>query len=206
MLVACAMVGATAGAADLSVLEQNYVDQQYGLFLHYNMGTYTDEEWAHSGVAVNTFDPTGSINAATAQWAATALAAGMKYGVLTTKHHDGFALWDTNQSTYDIASTSWYNDPSSPNYHVDIVHSYVNAFRSAGLGVGLYYSFWDKYNGIGITPYYSDDITLGEKSSADATAYVEAELNHLLTAYGQSTCFGSTAGDGQIQAKAAPTR
>ncbi len=107
------MVGATAGAADLSVLEQNYVDQQYGLFLHYNMGTYTDEEWAHSGAAVNTFDPTGSINAATAQWAATALAAGMKYGVLTTKHHDGFALWDTNQSTYDIASTSGYNDPST---------------------------------------------------------------------------------------------
>jgi autotransporter-associated beta strand protein len=182
--VLCALVTATAEGTDLSVLKQNYVNQQYGLFLHYNMGTYTNEEWAHSGVAVNTFNPTGNITAATAQWAATAVAAGMKYGVLTAKHHDGFALWDTDQSTYDIASTSWYNNSSGSNYHVDIVQSYVNAFRSAGLGVGLYYSFWDKYNGVGITPYYSDDITLGQKSSAAATAYVEAEINHLLTAYG----------------------
>ena len=63
------------------------------------------------------------------------------------------------------------------------MQSFVNSFRSAGLGVGLYYSFWDKTNGIG-PKYYSDDQGLPVKSSADATAYVEAEISHLLTGYG----------------------
>jgi alpha-L-fucosidase len=107
----------------------------------------------------------------------------MKYGVLTTKHHDGFALWDTNQSTYDVASTTWYNTSGNQNYHRDIVQSYVNSFRNAGLGVGLYYSFWDKTNGIG-PKYYSDDLGDPVKSSAAATAYVKAEISQLLTNYG----------------------
>jgi alpha-L-fucosidase len=181
MLIVYTVIAATAAATDLSVLKQNYVDQDYGMFLHYNMGTYTNEEWAHSLAMsnINTFNPTaGLVN--TDQWAQTAVAAGMKYGVLTAKHHDGFALWDTSQSTYDIASTNWYSA-----YHQDIVGSYVNSFRNAGLGVGLYYSFWDKYNGIGITPYYSNDVTLGQKNSAAATAYVKSEISQLLTNYGQ---------------------
>ncbi|MGD0655067.1 MAG: alpha-L-fucosidase [Thermoguttaceae bacterium] len=180
-IVILAVIASSVYATDLSVLKQDYVDQQYGLFLHYNMGTYVNQEWTHSVPmsSINTFSPTaGLVN--TDQWAATAVAAGMKYGVLTTKHHDGFALWDTTNSTYDIASTSWY-----ATYHQDIVGSFVNSFRNAGLGVGLYYSFWDKYNGIGITPYYSDDATLGRKSSADATAYVKSEISQLLTNYGQ---------------------
>jgi alpha-L-fucosidase len=178
MLVLYTVISSSAAAVDLSTLQQNYVNQGYGMFLHYNMGTYTNEEWAHSLSlsSINTFNPGGLVN--TDQWAATAVAAGMKYGVLTTKHHDGFALWDTAESNYDVASTSWYST-----YHQDIVGSYVNSFRNAGLGVGLYYSFWDKYNGIGPT-YYSNDVTLGLKSSADATSYVEAQLHELLTNYG----------------------
>jgi alpha-L-fucosidase len=179
ILVIGAVTIKPAPATDLSVLKQNYVDQDYGLFMHYSMGTYTNEEWAHSlpMSSINTFNPTaGLVN--TDQWAATAVAAGMKYGVLTTKHHDGFALWNTAQSTYDVASTSWYNT-----YHQDIVGSYVNSFRNAGLGVGLYYSFWDKYNGIG-PKNYTDDYSIGLKSSAAATNYIKAEINDLLTNYG----------------------
>ena len=175
---------AGADTTDLATLQQNYVNQKYGIFLHYNMGTYSNEEWAHGGLDPNTFNPTNSIKADTDQWAATAKAAGMNYGVLTTKHHDGFSLWDTDQSTYDIASTSWYNDPNSPNYHVDIVKSYADSFRAQGLGVGLYYSIWDKTNGLG-PKYYSNDPTVTQKTAAQATAYVEADLNHLLTSYGQ---------------------
>ena len=132
LLVVFTVIAVTARATDLSVLQQNYVNQDYGMFLHYNMGTYTNEEWAHSLPlsSINTFNPGGLVN--TDQWAATAVAAGMKYGVLTTKHHDGFALWDTAESNYDIANTSWYST-----YHQDIVASYVNSFRNAGLGVGL---------------------------------------------------------------------
>ena len=177
------LVSSTA-ATDLATLQQNYVGQGYGMFLHYNMGSYTNEEWAHSGLNVNTFNPTASIKADTDQWAATAKAAGMKYGVLTTKHHDGFALWNTDQSAYDVAATSWYNDQASSNYHVDVVKSYADSFRAQGLGVGMYYSISDRNNGIG-SKYYSNNPTVPVKSAADATAYVKAELNHLLTSYGQ---------------------
>jgi autotransporter-associated beta strand protein len=177
LIVFLAAIAATAQATDLAVLQENYVDQKYGLFMHYSMGTYTNEEWAHSGVSINLFNPTGGL-VDTDQWAQVAVEAGMKYGVLTSKHHDGFALWDTDQSTYDVASTSWY-----ATYHQDIVADYVTSFRNAGLGVGIYYSVWDKYNGIG-PKLYGDDVTLGEKTPAAATAYVKAEINHLLTAYG----------------------
>jgi len=166
-------VAVTPGAAtDLATLQQNYVDQDYGMFLHFNMGTFTNAEWTAPNQNPNLFNP---VTLDTDQWAATAKAAGMKYGVLTTKHHDGFALWNTNQSTYDVANPacSWYSNPSSPYYHCDIVQSFADSFRNEGLGVGLYYSIWDRSNGIN-----------GTRSSAAATAYVKAEIHHLLTSYG----------------------
>ncbi len=167
MICVLLMMVSQAGATDLAILQQNYVDQQYGVFLHFNMGTFTNEEWAAPDQNTNQFNPVGLD---TDQWAATAEAAGMKYGVLTTKHHDGFALWDTDQSDYDIANSacSWYWDEG-----YDVVASYANSFRDAGLGVGLYYSIWDRTNGINHT-----------LSSAAATAYVKAEITHLLTSYG----------------------
>ena len=171
-------------AADtLATYQQAYVDQRYGMFVCYNMPTYTGEEWAHAGLSPDVFTPTGPLSAVTDQWAATAKASGMRYGVLTTKHPDGFALWDTTQSSYDIASTSWYSDPGSPNYHFDIVKSYADSFRNQGLGVGLYYSIWDRMNGLG-PKFFSDEPTVPQKTSSEATAYVKQELGQLLTAYG----------------------
>ena len=63
----------------------------------------------------------------------------MAYGVLTTKHHDGFCLWDSQVTDYDVASSS---------YKGDIVKQYVDAFRRKGLSVGLYFSVWDRQHGI----------------------------------------------------------
>ena len=170
-------------AETVATYQQAYVDQRYGMFVCYNMPTYTSEEWAHAGLSPNVFAPTGPLSAVTDQWASTAKASGMKYGVLTTKHPDGFALWDTTQSSYDIASTSWYSDPGSPNYHVDLVKSYADSFRSQGLGVGLYYSIWDRMNGLG-PKFFSDEPNVPQKTSAEATSYVKQELGQLLTTYG----------------------
>jgi autotransporter-associated beta strand protein len=154
------------------------------MFLHYNMSTYINESWAHTGLDVNTFNPTTSLAADAQQWAATAKAAGMKYGVLTTKHHDGFALWDSTGGTYDIASTTWYNDPANQNYHQDIVQDFVNSFRAQGLGVDLYFSMWDQMAGIG-SPYYANDPHPTLLNSSQATTYVENQIHQLLTNYGQ---------------------
>ncbi len=154
---------------DLVALQQAYVAQEFGMFLHYNMGTYTGEEWASPNRPINTFAPTALD---TDQWATAAKSAGMKYGVLTTKHHDGFALWDTSQSTYDVAATSWYA-AQAPGQG-DIVKRYADSFRAQGLKVGFYYSIWDRSNGI-------DGTTL---TSRQATDYVKAELTELLSNYG----------------------
>ena len=58
----------------------------------------------------------------------------MQYAILTTKHHDGFALWPTKQTDFSIAQTP---------YDGDLVGEYVDAARAAGLRVGFYYSLSD---------------------------------------------------------------
>jgi len=67
-------------------------------------------------------------------WARRAKAAGMKYVVLTTKHHEGFCLWDTKFTDYKITNTAFGRD---------LVKEYVEAVRAEGLKVGFYYSLID---------------------------------------------------------------
>ena len=68
------------------------------------------------------------------EWAALAQEAGMKYMVMTTKHHEGFCLWDTAQTDYNAARRG----PGR-----DLVREYVEACREAGLKIGFYYSLMD---------------------------------------------------------------
>jgi len=68
------------------------------------------------------------------EWVLLAKEAGMKYVTLTAKHHDGFALWDSKVSDYDVAE---FTDPKR-----DIVGELAEACRKHGLKLGLYYSHW----------------------------------------------------------------
>ena len=68
------------------------------------------------------------------KWARIACAGGMKYAVFTTRHHDGYCLWDTAQTNY----SSVMQAPKR-----DFVKEYVRAFRQAGFRIGLYYSIAD---------------------------------------------------------------
>lgn len=68
------------------------------------------------------------------EWARQAKAAGMKYVVLTTKHHEGFCLFDTKYTDYKITNTPFGRD---------LVKEYVDAFRAEGLHIGFYYSLLD---------------------------------------------------------------
>ena len=68
------------------------------------------------------------------EWAALAHEAGMKYMVMTTKHHEGFCLWDTQQTDYNAARRG----PGR-----DLVREYVEACREFGLKIGFYYSLMD---------------------------------------------------------------
>ncbi|MCK4966912.1 alpha-L-fucosidase [bacterium] len=68
------------------------------------------------------------------EWARQAKNAGMKYFVITSKHHEGFCLWDSKYTDYKSTNTK---------YSKDLLKQAVNAFRKEGLRVGLYYSLID---------------------------------------------------------------
>ena len=104
-------------------------------------------------------------------WADVACRAGMKYAVLTTRHHDGFCLWDTAYTDYSSAAQAAGRD---------LVGEYVQAFRAAGLKVGLYYSVADwRIPGFWAGP--EGDPEGFEKFRQ----YVHKQVRELLTKYGR---------------------
>lgn len=143
----------------------DFLNLRFGMFIHYNMGTYHQEQWAYPFHDPKSFEPT---NIDCMQWAKAAKSAGMRYAVFTTKHHDGFSLWNTSVSGYDIASS---------NYKRDIVRQYVDAFRSQGLKIGFYFSVMDWHHGIDRGNINNENIM-----------FMKKQLTELLTNYGEIIC------------------
>ncbi len=115
---------------------------RFGMFIHFGLyAVPARHEWVKSREYINNakydskylprFNP-DLFDAK--EWAAMAKAAGMKYAVLTTKHHEGFCMWDTKTTDYKITKTEFGRD---------LVREYVDAFRAAGLKVGFYFSIID---------------------------------------------------------------
>lgn len=77
-------------------------------------------------------------------WARQAKAAGMKYAVITTKHHDGFVLFDSKYTEHKATNTP---------YGKDLIKEWVDAFRAEGLKIGFYYSLLDWHH-----PHYTVDL------------------------------------------------
>lgn len=150
--------------------QAQHVGRQFGMFVHWGYETYADLEWSTGTESINTFSPTASVSAGIDQWVAGALAAGMKYLVLVAKHHGGFCLWPSAASTRTIAQTTWYSGAGSP----DIVDLFTSKCRAAGLGVGIYFSIWDRW-WEAANPGFS---------GAAYTAHCQAQLTELLSNYG----------------------
>jgi alpha-L-fucosidase len=155
--------GVTESPRPLEELQRAYVDLRFGMFIHFGILTYTGA-WAQANLPIAMFNPT---LLDPGQWADAAIAAHMRYGVLTTRHHDGFALWNSAASTFDVGSIAWKNGQG------DVVRQYVDAFRAKGLLPGLYYSIWDNTQGTG-----NGAVT---RTQID---YVKTQLTELLTHYG----------------------
>ncbi len=138
-------------------------DLKFGLLMHW--GPYSqwgvveswsicaeDEDWcrrksdnydeykAEYEKLQTTFNP---VNFDPAMWAKAAKNAGMKYVVFTTKHHDGFCMFDTRQTNYKITDPSC---PFSKTARADITRNIFDAFRAEGLWVGPYFSKPDWHN------------------------------------------------------------
>jgi len=116
-------------------------DARFGMFIHWGLYAQAarhewvkkreripDEEYQKYFELFNPdlFNPT--------EWAKKAKTAGMKYAVITTKHHEGFAMFNSDYSDYNITNTP---------YGKDIIKEWVDAFRAEGLGIGFYYSLID---------------------------------------------------------------
>jgi alpha-L-fucosidase len=118
-----------------------WTEARFGMFIHW--GLYAQaarHEWVKKNERISDadyqkyfeifnpdlFDP--------ADWAKKAKAAGMKYAVITTKHHEGFNMFASEYTDYNIMNTP---------YGKDIIKQWVDAFRAEGLGIGFYYSLID---------------------------------------------------------------
>jgi len=117
------------------------------------------------------------------EWAAQAKRAGMKYVVLTTKHHDGFCLWDSKLTDYTSVNSACGKD---------LVKAFVEAVREAGLKVGFYHSLLDWHH-----PDFPVDGYHPRRDDADVSAqnagrdlaryrtYLHGQVRELLTEYGK---------------------
>ena len=173
-------------SADLSW----FTHDRLGLFVHwglYSLGArhewlmsrerikQTDYERYARYFEADLYDPV--------EWAAQAKHAGMKYVVLTTKHHDGFCLWDSKLTDYTSVNSACGKD---------LVKAFVEAVREAGLKVGFYHSLLDWHH-----PDFPVDGYHPRRDDADVSAqntgrdlaryrtYLHGQVRELLTEYGK---------------------
>ena len=169
-----------------------WTHDRFGMFIHW--GIYSmpaRHEWVQLYEKIssadyrkyfNNFDPDLY---EPKEWAAKAKAAGMKYVVITTKHHDGFCLWDSKQTDYKVTNTP---------YGKDLIKPLVEAFRAEGIRIGFYYSLIDWHH-----PHFKYDRSHPptptdpeERKTANANRdmniyhqYMKDQIQELLTEFGR---------------------
>lgn len=174
-----------------------WIHDRFGMFIHFGLYSVpARHEWVQSFEAIDTgtyerrYLPRFNPDLYDARkWAKTAKAAGMKYAVLTTKHHEGFCMWDTATTDYKITKTAFGRD---------VVREFADAFRAEGIKVGFYFSIMDWHH-----PDYTVDHPhpLFRKITGDKKAAVEKlnanrnmdryrkymfdQVRELLTGYGR---------------------
>ncbi len=175
-------VGTTVDAgADRTALRADFLKLRFGLFLHFNMATYIDREWATGYEDPALFKPD---KLDCGQWADLARAAGMRYGVLTVKHTGGWCLWDSEYTTHDV--TRFVNFKNGKG---DVAREFVDAFRARGLKVGFYYCFPGNFAntqfGAPVPEGQPDLHGLPPEAAGDYVGFIKKQLTELLTKYGQ---------------------
>ncbi|GAA1825473.1 alpha-L-fucosidase [Agromyces salentinus] len=187
-----------AKAALVRPTEAQVAWQELGLtaFIHFGINTFYNQEWGHGTEDLSRFQPTGEIDVD--GWVKSLRDSGHRMAILTVKHHDGFLLYPSRYSAYDVAGTPWKDGEG------DIVRQFTEAARKYGMKVGLYMSPADSHeeqfgvfgNGSAKTPRTIPTLVEGddragteletfEYSATDYGAYFLNTLYEVLTQYGQ---------------------
>lgn len=137
-------------------------DLELGMFCHFGINTFCNQEWGDGTDPPDKFNPT-ALDAR--DWVGTAKEAGFRYFILTAKHHDGFCLWQTETTDYSVRSSPWKDGKG------DVVAECARACAEFDMPFGLYLSPWDRH-----APCYAD------KEAYDD--FYARQLTELLTGYG----------------------
>lgn len=153
---------AASGLVMPTPAQKAWMDLGFGLFVHHGINTYYDKEWSDGTLDAAKYNPD---KLDTDQWCRAAKAAGMKYVVMVTKHHDGFCLWPTKYTQYSVMAGP---------FKQDVVEALANSASKFGLKFGVYYSLWDRHE---------------RSHDRDINRYVYdfmlPQLEELLTQYGE---------------------
>ena len=167
-----------------------YQQARFGMFIHWGIYAIPARgEWVRSVEEMpeeeymsffEEFDP---IDFQPKKWAKAAKEAGMKYAIMTAKHHDGFCLFDSELTDFKATNTKAGKD---------LVKEYLEAFREEGLKVGLYYSLLDWHHPD--YPHYKDqnhpmrNCEAQEDVDRDFNRYLDymhGQVRELCTRYGK---------------------
>ena len=150
-----------------------------------SMDDYGEYKKAYEGLQ-KTFNPT---EFDPERWAKAARDAGMRYVVFTTKHHDGFSMFDTHQTDYRITSP---NTPFSSNPRANVTKEIFDAFRTEGFMIGAYFSKPDWHSPDYWWPYFATpdrnpnyDIKKYPERWARFVDFTHKQIDELMTGYGR---------------------
>ncbi|NDW19466.1 hypothetical protein D0T53_11175 [Dysgonomonas sp. 216] len=121
-----------------NVYQVRKANLKYGMFIHYGINTFLNQEWTDGSYPASDYNPDLS-TLDPESWVKEAYEGGMNFVVLVAKHHEGFALWNTKVGTYNINFTGREGDKR------DIVKEVADACKKYGIKLGLYYSAWDRH-------------------------------------------------------------
>lgn len=136
-------------------------DTEFYLFFHFGPNTFTDLEWGLGHETEDIFQPSALD---CGQWCRAAKSAGARGVIITAKHHDGFCLWPSANSTHTVRESPWKNGRG------DVLRELADSCKNYGLKLGFYLSPWDRNHPKYGTPEYND--------------IYAATLAELLTGYG----------------------